>query len=181
MIIANLWKDDHQTYWRWRLNLITVRWSHATGFCCLNWVRSWQFMKYHAMYSFTIGLGSISIVFKVISFDGAESGRRRASQSENKVSFWKLTNDLLERYSSSLHEYLIDFDWTDRDIKKVYEQRKHMVKQMVKSIIFLGKFKVCFRNKNTAARLRHFFATKCQKHGISPKWLKIFEVKKCLR
>ena len=159
MIISNLWKDKHLIYWRWRLNLITVRWSHVTGFCCLNWVRSWQFMKYHAMYSFTIGLGSISIVFKVISFDGAESGRRPAGQSENKVSFWKLTNDLFERYSTSLHEYLINFDWTDRDIKKVYEQRKHMVKQMVKSITFLGKFKACFRNKNTA-RLRHFFAWK---------------------
>ena len=66
--------------------------------------------------------------------------------ANQRTSFWKLTNDLFERYSSSLHEYLIDFDWTDRDIKKVYEQRKHMVKQMVKSIIFLGKFKVCFRN-----------------------------------
>ena len=35
----------------------------------------------------------------------------------------------------------MDFDWSDRDIKKVYEQRKHMVKQMVQSILFLEKFK----------------------------------------
>ena len=39
----------------------------------------------------------------------------------------------------------MDFDWSDRDIKKVYEQRKHMVKQMVQSILFLEKFKACLR------------------------------------
>ena len=145
MIIANLWKDDHLIYWRWRLNSKTARWNHVTGFCCLNWVRSWQFMKFHAMYSFTTGLGSISFVFKVIKMMAPKVNCAQSSPS--CPSFWKIANDLFERYSSSLHEYLIDFDWTDRDIKKVYEERKHMVKQMAKAIIFLEKFKVCLEIK----------------------------------
>ena len=102
-------------------------------------------MKFHAMYSFTTGLGSISIIFKVIKMMAPKVNRAQSSPS--RPSFLKLAKDHLQRYSSSLHEYLIDFDWTDRDIKKVYEERKHMVKQMVKAIIFLEKFKVCLETK----------------------------------
>ena len=76
--------------------------------------------------------------------EGALANHRANSERHLKIGSEQV-DDLFERYSSSLHDYLMDFDWSDRDIKKVYEQRKHMVKQMVQSILFLEKFKACFR------------------------------------